>query len=349
MLTEKQLTEIREYLDNSRNPIFFFDNDPDGLCSYLLLRRFCGRGKGVIVKSSASVNKQYFSMVERFNSDCIFVLDKPGIDQEFVLEAKDKNIPLLHIDHHPLVEGVKQIPNFYNPRLISETNEPVSDICFRITNRKEDLWIACAGCISDAFLPDFSGELEKRNPDLINKKCKTAFDVLYKTELGKVIALMSFAMRDAQKNVDSFIRFLIEVVNPSDLFEENEKTKSFLKKFAETKETYSKLIEKAKLEFNGDLLFFSYSGEVGLNRDMANELMYLFPEKIISMAFVKNGKANISLRWAKGDIRKIALQAIKGIDNAMGGGHENALGVQMLAEDVLKFKENLVKEIDKKN
>ena len=101
MLTEKQLTEIREYLDNSRNPIFFFDNDPDGLCSYLLLRRFCGRGKGVIVKSSASVNKQYFSMVERFNSDCIFVLDKPGIDQEFVLEAKDKNIPLLHIDHHP--------------------------------------------------------------------------------------------------------------------------------------------------------------------------------------------------------------------------------------------------------
>jgi single-stranded DNA-specific DHH superfamily exonuclease len=349
MLTEKQLNEIREYLENSRNPIFFFDNDPDGLCSYLLLRRFCSKGKGVIVKSSASVNKQYFSMVERFNSDCIFVLDKPSIDKDFVKEAKTKNIPLIHIDHHPIEESYEKVEHFFNPRLVSKTNEPVSDLCYRITRRKEDLWIACAGCISDAFLPDFIGDLEKRMPQLINKKYKTAFDILYRTDLGKIITLMSFALRDMQKNVDSFIRFLIDVSNPSDLFDENEKTKTFLKKYAETGERYSKFMEKAKTEIQGDILFFSYSGEVGLNRDMSNELMYLFPEKVICIAFVKNGKANISLRWAMGDIRKIALKAIKNMENALGGGHENALGIQMLEEDVPKFKENLFQEFKDRN
>jgi single-stranded DNA-specific DHH superfamily exonuclease len=349
MLNEKQLSEIREYLENCRNPIFFFDNDPDGLCSYLLLRRFCGKGKGVIVKSSASVNKQYFAMVDRFNSDCIFVLDKPLIDKDFIEEAKTRNLPLIHIDHHPIEEKKEQIEHFFNPRLVSKTNEPVSDICYRVTRRKEDLWIACAGCISDAFLPDFISDLEKRNPELISKKYKTAFDILYKTELGKIITLMSFALRDAQKNVDSFIRFLIEVVNPSDLFEENDKTRSFLKKYDETREKYSKFLEKAKAEIHGDILFFSYSGDVGLNRDMANELMYLFPEKVISIVFLKNGKANISLRWTAGNIRKIALDAIKGIENALGGGHENALGVQMLAEDVPKFKENLSSEFEKRD
>ena len=31
MLTEKQLKEIREHLEKAQNPVFFFDNDADGL------------------------------------------------------------------------------------------------------------------------------------------------------------------------------------------------------------------------------------------------------------------------------------------------------------------------------
>lgn len=347
MLNEKQLEEIREFLDSSRNPVFFFDNDPDGLCSYLLLRRFIGRGKGVIVKSSVTVNKHYFSMVERFKSDCIFVLDKPDIDCGFIEEAKAKNIPIIHIDHHPVESNYSKTEHFFNPRNVSNTHEPVSDICYRIARRKEDLWIACVGCVSDAFLPDFIKDLEKRSPELINKKYKSAFDILYKTELGKVVNLMSFSLRDNQRNIDSFIRFLIDVNNASDLFQENDKTKIFLKKYDELMERYKKFLDKAKSEISGDILFFSYSGETGFNRDMANELMYLFPEKIIVIAFIKNGKANISLRWNCGDIRKLALEAIKGIDGAVGGGHEKALGVQMIAEDIPRFKENLIKELGK--
>ena len=37
MLTKKEINEIRENIENSKNPLFFYDDDPDGVCSFLLL------------------------------------------------------------------------------------------------------------------------------------------------------------------------------------------------------------------------------------------------------------------------------------------------------------------------
>ena len=51
MLNKKELDEIKENLEMSQNPLFFFDNDVDGLCSFLILRRSIGRGRGVAIKS----------------------------------------------------------------------------------------------------------------------------------------------------------------------------------------------------------------------------------------------------------------------------------------------------------
>lgn len=60
MLTTKQVNEIIEHLEKAQNPIFFYDNDADGLCSFLLLNRFLQRGKGVAVKSYPSMDVSYF-------------------------------------------------------------------------------------------------------------------------------------------------------------------------------------------------------------------------------------------------------------------------------------------------
>ena len=43
------------------------------------------------------------------------------------------------------------------------------------------------------------------------------------------------------------------------------------------------------------------------------------------------------------NIRKVTLEAIKGLENATGGGHEHATGAQVTVEDLPKFKENLIK------
>jgi len=77
MLTAKQVDEIRQHLEQAQNPLFLFDNDPDGLCSFLILRKFCGKGKGVPIRSYPSMNSEYFRKVNELKADYIFILDKP--------------------------------------------------------------------------------------------------------------------------------------------------------------------------------------------------------------------------------------------------------------------------------
>ena len=80
MLTEKQVAEIKEHLEKAQNPLFFYDNDQDGLCSFLLLQRYLGRGKGIAVKDYPEMSVDNFRRVLELNADYIFI-----IDGEFVL------------------------------------------------------------------------------------------------------------------------------------------------------------------------------------------------------------------------------------------------------------------------
>ena len=170
MLTTKQVKEIREHLDKAQNPVFFFDNDQDGLCSFLLLQRFCEKGRGVAVKSYPEMDKGYFRRVGELNADYIFILDKPVVGKGFWELVEQVNIPVVWIDHHDVKADGEEIPdfvNYYNPVYNKKsTSEPVAALCYQITGKKDDLWIATVGCISDSYLPDFYSEFLKKYPDL---------------------------------------------------------------------------------------------------------------------------------------------------------------------------------------
>jgi len=84
MISNKNLTKIREILNKSSSPLFFFDNDTDGLTSYLLLRRFCNKGKGVVIKSYPDLNVSYIRKVTELNPDLIVILDKPLVSERFI-------------------------------------------------------------------------------------------------------------------------------------------------------------------------------------------------------------------------------------------------------------------------
>ncbi|MEM4271091.1 MAG: DHHA1 domain-containing protein [Candidatus Pacearchaeota archaeon] len=344
MLTEKEIKEIRNHLDNAKNPIFLFDNDPDGLCSFLILQRYTGRGKGVAIKSLPGLDKSYFRKVEEFKADYIFVLDKPLIDKEFIELADKAGIPLVHIDHHnvPKSQTIYYYNTFYSSGLI----EPVSYLCYKITERKEDEWIAAIGCITDSFIPDFITNIELKYPGLIDAPYKTAFDILYKTTFGKICMIISFGIKDSTTNIVSLIRFLMKCNHPRDILEENGKTRTFLKRFNEINKKYQAIIKKAEEHAKEEILFFTYSGDLSINQYISNYLFYKYPEKIIVCIYIKGNIANLSTRW-KGDIRTAVVNAIKGIEGASGGGHEHAAGGRIPADAVQKFKENLLKEIER--
>ena len=154
MLSQEQIAEIREHLEKAQNPVFFFDNDIDGLMSFVILRRYLGRGKGVAIKSFPELDKSYIHKAEEFNSDYIIILDKPIVSNEFLEEAKQRNLPILWIDHHEIDSSYTgDNLSYYNPIFShNKSSEPTSYIVYKISARKEDLWFAMAGSISDNFL-----------------------------------------------------------------------------------------------------------------------------------------------------------------------------------------------------
>lgn len=347
MLNEKQVIEIREHLEKAQNPLFFFDNDNDGLTSFLILRRFLDRGRGVAIKSFPELNLSYYRKVQELKPDYIFILDKPVVSKDFIERVKKDNLPIVWIDHHqvekPEIEGV----SYYNPFFNDGTNEPVSYLCYKIANKKEDIWLAVAGNISDCYFPDFYQEFEKKFPELGKKNPKSAFDLLYNSEIGRIARILDFSLKDSVTNVVNMMKFMIKVTGPMDILEENPKTQQILKRHDEINAKYQMLIKKAREQANEKLIYFQYGGNLSLSGNLANQLIYEYPDKIVVVVYIKGDVANISLRGGK-DIRKLTLQAIEGIPGATGGGHKNATGAKMSVSDLPRFKER-VEELSKKN
>jgi len=342
MLTARQIDEIREHLEKAQNPLFFFDNDNDGLMSFLLLRRYIGRGKGVIIRSFPDLNVSYYRKVEELKPDYIFILDKPIVSKEFLEKVKKDNLPVVWIDHHQVDKPEDPDINYYNPFFNDKTNEPVSYLSYKITNKKEDIWLAIIGNISDCYMPVFYDSFEKEYPELAKKNPKSAFDVLYNSEIGKIARILDFSLKDTITNVVNMTKFMMKVKGPMDILEENSNTKQILKRYNEIDSKYQQLMEKARELAKKKFIYFQYGGSLSLSANIANQLVYEFPDKVVIVVFINGEIANISMR-GKGNIRKLTLEAIKGIESATGGGHESATGAKMSISDLPKFKENIEK------
>ena len=339
MISETQLQEIRNQLESSQNPLFFFDNDVDGLCAFLILRRAIGRGKGVAIKSFPDLKKQYLKKVEELNPDAIFILDKAELSPEFAEAVEQKNIPMTWIDHHETKTSKEIIEKTFYYNSLPEA-EPTTYIAQKIFNRQEDLWLAMIGCIGDVYMPDFAEKFAKQNPELLSQKV-SAFDALHSTEIGKIVRMLNFGLMDTITNVVTLIKYLFKANGPYDILEENQHTKQLHRRYAELNKFYNKQVEKAETNFNpkDNVLFFSYSGDTSMSSEIANKLYFNHKDKLIIVIFKRQEKANISIR-GKGAL-KITKQAITNIKDATGGGHKEATGTMVPIDDLEKFKKNI--------
>lgn len=347
MIKEKEIREIREHLEASQNPLFFFDNDVDGLCSFLILRRSIGRGRGVAIKSFPDLKAQYIKKVEELNPDAVFILDKAEVDREFVELVKAKGLPIIWIDHHnsKTDEDIISQTYYYNS---FPTSEPTTYIAQNVFERKEDLWLAIIGSISDVYKPDFASDFENEFPELYNSQLN-AFDALHETEIGKIIRMLNFGLMDTITNVVSLVKYLFKAKNAYDLLEEKNETKHLHKRYAQLNSFFNKQIEKAEenVDKKSPVLFFSYSGETSMSAEISNRLLYDNPDKLIVVGFKRPDKVNISVRGK--DALKVTQAAIEGIEDATGGGHEEATGAMVFVEDWDKFKENIKKWFEDNN
>ena len=348
MLTEKQISEIKEHLNNAQNPLFFFDNDPDGLCSFILLQKYLGRGKGFPVKSG--LDKNYLRKINELNPDYIFILDIPVVSEEFFEEIKKINLPVVWIDHHNTEKDkIPYFVNYYNPLLGKDFPSSTTYLCYEVTKKKEDLWVAIAGSISDNFVPEVYEEFKKIYPDL-SLDSSDAFEILYNSRIGVIAHLLNCGLKDKTTNVIKMIKFLMKIKSPYDVLEKTSKNREMHEKFEIINKKLKKFLEKAQEEANASdkMVFFEYGGDTSMSAEISNSLKYLFPGRIIFVAYVAEGFVNISGRGK--NVKKILEKVLQqgNYENARGGGHENAVGARIMKKDLKSFREKIT-EIGNEN
>lgn len=344
-LSKKQIQELRNELDHSYNPLYFFDDDPDGLCSFLLFYRYVREGHGVVVKARPILDKQFLRKVKEYGPDKIFVLDKPDISQEFIDKAKTK---IVWLDHHGLKQ--RNNVNYFNPMQDEGDNRPTSYWAYKVV--EQDLWIAMVGIIGDWFLPDFADEFAEKYPDLLPKGIKTPDEALYETRLGELIRIFSFVLKGKTSKVKKCMKVLTRIDSPCEILEQKTAQGKYIyKQFQKLYKPYNKMLNSAlkNAKVMDNLFVYTYnSRKVCFTGDLSNEILHKNKDKIIIIGRSKGGEMKCSLRSATKKIRPILKKALEGIEG-YGGGHEFACGCCIKLDDWERFLEQFKNAIKSTN
>lgn len=345
MLTQKQVQFLREELQTAKNPLFFYDDDGDGLASFLLLYRMHREGTGVRVTTSSKVDAQSIRKVNELNPDKIFILDIPLLEQEFVDQAKR---PVFWIDHHQ-PQDVKNV-HYFNPRIKEpDAYIPTTKWAYQISGNQDDLWIAATGCLADAYLPEFIDGFVEKYPDLLPEKSDLT-TMLYRQPLGKLVKMFFFLLKGPNSEVKKSVKVLSRIKSPYEIFRQESSAGKFLyHRFEKINEMYENILDDAKKKATrSNLLLFTYpSTKWSFTAVLANELLAMHPNKVIIIARKKSDEMKCSLRagFRIVDALEKSLQGVEGY----GGGHPQACGAVIKEKDWELFLEKFKEEIKNLN
>ncbi|MBI2652270.1 DHH family phosphoesterase [Candidatus Woesearchaeota archaeon] len=334
-LSKIQIQQLRDHLDNCKNPLFFFDDDQDGLCSFLQLYRYKKEGNGIIVKTTPKLGTVFINKVKEYRPDKIFILDIAVVEQDFLDEVK---VPVIWIDHHGPFE--RNNVKYFNPRISNwEDNHPTSFMCHQIV--ESDLWIAAIGCIADWFIPPFINDFKKEFPELIEKPYKYVGDIIYNARLGHLTRIFSFVLMGKTSDAMKCIKVLARINTPSEILNQETAQGRFIyKRYEQINKMYEPLIKDVLkiVEKTADkLVVFTYKDDKSsFTSDLANESIYRFPDKIILIAREKNDEMKCSLRSSKIILPPLVEKALVGLEG-YGGGHEHACGLNIKTHHFEEF------------
>ena len=334
-LASNQIQQIKENLDNCKNPLFFFDDDQDGLCSFLQFYRYKKEGKGIIVKTTPKLGSIFVNKVQEYQPDKIFILDVAVVEQDFLDEMK---VPVIWIDHHGPFKGNNV--KYFNPRISKwEDNHPTSYMCYQVVN--QDMWLAAIGCVADWFIPPFIKDFKKEFSDLLDKPYKMPGDIIYNTKLGHLIRIFSFVLKGKTNDVMKNVKVLTRIENPNEILNQETSQGRFIyKHYEQVNRLYEPLIKdvlKTAEKTRDKLILFTYKDDrSSFTSDLSNEIIYRYPDKVVLIGREKNDEMKCSLRASKIVLPPLIEKCLVGL-NGFGGGHEHACGLNIKTADFDEF------------
>ncbi len=339
MLSELQVQQIRDELTHCKRPLFFFDDDPDGLCSFLLLYRLKKEGKGFIVKTAPKIDESFIRHVTDYGPDKVFILDIAVVEQEFIDGC---GVPVIWIDHHGPYP--RSNVKYFNPRT-NGGSVPTTYMAYQVA--AQDIWIAAIGCVADWHIPDFLAEFKNKYQDLLDKECTEVGDIIYTTKLGEIIRACSFILKGKSTNVTKSIKIMTRLTSPYELLTPETPEGKFLHKRVEElripfMELRTQILKKIQ-QTNDAVAVFTYTDDsTSFTSDLANEMTYRFPTKVVIVGRIKNEEVKCSIRATQKVLPPLVEKALVGL-HGFGGGHEYACGLNIRKDEfdefVRRFKE----------
>lgn len=327
--------KIKEHLDDCMRPLFFYDDDADGLSSFLMMYRYKGEGKGVIIKTHPKIDKNFLRKVDEYSPDKIFILDIAQVSESFTDKV---SVPIIWVDHHDPKIVKKTI--YFNPRN-DNMILPTSYMIHKALGT--DIWLGMAGTVGDwVYIKDIYDNFRKLYPDLLDSDIDKPEEALFRSRIGLISKVFNFVLKGDVKSANQCIKVLTRISEPYEILDQTTPQGKFIwKKYLKINRDYESelgLARKSKGEF---IIHKYYENRMSFTSELSNELLYLNPGKIVIVARIKSGQAKMSIRSPKG----ITLPSL--IDKSMaglkgfGGGHEHACGVVIEEADWDIFINNL--------
>ncbi len=336
MIDKNDLGLLREKVIGSSRPLFFFDDDADGLASFVLLYKLAGDGKGVCVKGKPILEEKYARKIEEFLPDRVFVLDKPMIEQGF-LDGISQEV--VWLDHHPVQDNKKVL--YFNPRKNNpDDDRPTTYWAYQVAKKDVEgaLWIAMVGVLGDWSMA-LADEFRKEYPGLLPKNISKPDKALFSSKIGELVKIINFNLKGSTSEVMKSVKIITRIESPYEILDQGTpKGKFIYKKYLAVKEIYDSLLSQVVVT-KDKVVFFKYSdSRLAISSELSNELLYMHPEKIIMIAREKSDEVVLSVRSASIKVSGLLEKALVGI-NGYGGGHDYSCGACVNKDSFGEFME----------
>ena len=378
MTLQNDIDKARTLIENSKNPIMFFDTDTDGSTSFIQLKR-----KYPQLKEGYPISKederQKDAMIKIFDEhDLIIFFDTPYVIEEFFQEINGRQV--VWADHHipinqEILKNKENKIHFLNPQIYDESDERCSSfLAYQITQIPENLvWVAM-GSVADFYLLDVLIEFYKHD--------KTNFNILFKItdekreELFDFIKKYKFNDKTQNDKRTYWIQYLtyecglIQYKTFFDIlfkFKKFEKCQKILKdiakmtlldfkvellngkigiyeKFQEIMSEYKSVKKKIDTIKDEELIFMEHEDKkISFNRQLSEEIAFRKTKyKAIVCTYTKPIMSlySCSLRGKNFDVNKMLNECLDGLEGK-GGGHKLASGCIVSKADYPIFKKRI--------
>lgn len=280
---------------------------------------------------------------------------------EYVLKIAEK-AKVLVIDHHQIHKDLNKFKNilYVNPHFWNSKIEPVKycaskityDICAKATDVEELSWLAGMGIINDycgEAWKDFLDTVYEKYPTLKQGKEPYSFD----SNLGLINHMITSGYyHSGMRGGKIAYEACLEASSPLELLEVKTLKAKILKRYYDDvqddiNETVNNWRDGAEVHEDKKLIFLRLNTRFSIQSPVATILGIKIPNYTWVIFRRKGESIHASFRRNDGkvDCGKLAESATKGLENANGGGHYPAAGAHIMASDLEKFKENVLKEL----